>query len=56
MEFVTITWFDDMEAVRAFSPDGARGAVVPAAARELLSRFDARTAHYEVVLAPGEEG
>jgi len=52
VEFVTITWFDDEDAVRAFSHDGARGAVVPSAARALLSRFDDRSAHYEVVLEP----
>jgi hypothetical protein len=52
VEFVTITWFDSEDAVRAFAgPDGAR-AVVPDAARALLSRFDERSAHYEMVLAP----
>lgn len=54
--FVTITWFDDMKAVRAFSHDGDRGAVVPDAARTLLTRFDARSAHYEAVILPGEPG
>jgi hypothetical protein len=28
-------------------------AVVPAKARELLSRFDARSSHYQVLLEPG---
>lgn len=52
VEFVTITWFEDLEAVRAFSHDGARGAVVPDAARALLSRFEDRSAHYDAVLLP----
>lgn len=54
VEFVTITWFDSMEAVRAFSSDDGRGAVVPDRARRLLKRFDARSAHYEVVGTPEE--
>ncbi len=54
VEFVTITWFDSMEAVRAFSHDGARGAVVPPAARAVLKRFDERSAHYDTVLSPEE--
>lgn len=54
IEFVTITWFASEEAVRAFAgPDDAR-AVVPDAARALLSRFDERSAHYTMVLAPDE--
>lgn len=50
VEFVTITTFDSMDAVRAFSDDGERGAVVPPEARALLSRWDVRAAHYEMVL------
>jgi heme-degrading monooxygenase HmoA len=54
VEFVTITWFASDEAVRAFAgPDDAR-AVVPDAARALLSRFDERSAHYTLVLSPDE--
>lgn len=52
VEFVTITWFDSAEAVRAFAgPDDGR-AVVPDAARALLSRFDDRSAHYELLVSP----
>ena len=54
VEFVTITWFTSDEAVRAFAgPDDAR-AVVPDAARALLTRFDERSAHYALVLSPDE--
>lgn len=54
VEFVTITWFESEEAVRAFAgPDDAQ-AVVPDAARRLLSRFDQRSAHYTLVLSPDE--
>lgn len=53
VEFVTVTTFDSLADARGFSQDGARGAVVPPAARELLSRWDGDSAHYEVVLEPG---
>ena len=53
VEFVTIMWFDSLEAVRAFAGDDYAVAVVPPKARQLLSRFDARSSHYEVVEAPG---
>ncbi|HEU0054692.1 MAG TPA: hypothetical protein VFQ39_16010 [Longimicrobium sp.] len=48
VEFVTIMWFDSIDAVRAFAGDDHEAAVVPPAARALLSRFDARSAHYDV--------
>ena len=47
-EFVTMMWFDSLDAVRAFAGDDYEVAVVPAAARALLDHFDARSAHYEV--------
>jgi len=53
MEFMTIMQFDSLEAVRAFAGEQYEEAVVPAKARQLLSRFDARSAHYDkVVLSP----
>jgi len=48
VEFVTVMWFDSMEAVRAFAGEDLEVAVVPARARALLSRFDQRSQHYEV--------
>jgi heme-degrading monooxygenase HmoA/ketosteroid isomerase-like protein len=48
VEFVTLMWFDSIDAVRAFAGTDYEVAVVPAAARALLQRFDARSAHYEV--------
>ena len=48
VEFVTIMWFDSIDAVRAFAGDDYEAAVVPPKARALLSRFDARSQHYEV--------
>ena len=48
VEFVTVMWFDSIEAVRAFAGEDYEAAVVPKKARGLLSRFDARSQHYEV--------
>jgi heme-degrading monooxygenase HmoA len=48
VEFVTLMWFESLEAVRAFAGEDYEAAVVPPAARALLQRFDARSAHYDV--------
>jgi len=48
VEFVTIMWFDSIEAVRTFAGEDYEAAVVPPKARAVLSRFDARSQHYEV--------
>lgn len=48
VEFVTVMWFDSLDAVKAFAGDDHEAAVVPAKARPLLSRFDPRSQHYEV--------
>ena len=48
VEFVTVMWFDSLEAVRAFAGDDHEQAVVPMTARALLARFDERSQHYQV--------
>ncbi|HBY97679.1 MAG TPA: antibiotic biosynthesis monooxygenase [Chloroflexi bacterium] len=48
VEFVTVMWFDSLEAVRDFAGEEYEVAVVPLKARALLARFDARSQHYEV--------
>ena len=50
VEFVTLTIFDSMDAVREFAGEDYEVAVVPPEARRLLSRFDERSAHYEIRL------
>jgi len=52
VEFVTIMWFDSLDAVRAFAGENYEQAVVPPKARAVLSRFDAVSAHYETVVSP----
>jgi heme-degrading monooxygenase HmoA len=48
VEFVTIMWFDSLQAVRDFAGEDYEQAVVPPKARAVLTRFDARSQHYEV--------
>jgi hypothetical protein len=48
VEFITVMWFDSLDAVREFAGDDYEKAVVPPEARVLLSRFDERSQHYEV--------
>ncbi len=48
IEFATIMWFDDLEAVKSFVGEDHEVSHVPAAARAVLSRFDERAIHYEV--------
>ena len=52
VEFVTITWFDSRESVRAFAGEDYETAVVEPAARALLTSFDVRSRHYEALLIP----
>ena len=52
VEFVTLTFFDSLEAVRAFAGVDYKTAVVPPEARKLLSRFDQESVHYDVVSQP----
>ncbi|SRR6266511_3853795 len=50
VEFITLTRFDSLDAVRAFAGDDYERAVIVDEAHRLLSRFDERSAHYETVL------
>jgi heme-degrading monooxygenase HmoA len=52
--FVTITMFDDMDAVQRFAGDDYTRAVIHPAARRILTRFDERSVHYETVLNPAD--
>jgi heme-degrading monooxygenase HmoA len=48
VEFVVIMWFGSLEAVKRFAGEDYKHAYVPPKAREVLSRFDDRSQHYEV--------
>ena len=48
VEYVTIMWFDSWDAVKQFAGEDYEQAYVPAAAQEVLARFDERSQHYEI--------
>jgi heme-degrading monooxygenase HmoA len=48
VEFVTLTHFDSLDAIRAFAGDDLEKAHIAPEARDLLSRWDERVAHYEL--------
>jgi len=49
VEFLTLMWFDSLDAIKAFVGDDHEVAHVPDAARAVLARFDQRAAHFEVL-------
>jgi len=54
VEFITITQFDDMDAVRRFAGEDFTRAVIHPPARKILVRFDERSVHYETVLTAAQ--
>lgn len=52
VQFVTMTMFESLDAVRAFAGEDYERAVILPEARALLERFDERSAHYETVVKP----
>jgi len=52
VEFVTITLFTSLDAVRRFAGDDYETAVLHPQAAGLLSRYDAKSVHYEIRITP----
>ena len=48
IEFITIMFFDSLDAVRDFAGEDYERAHVPPEARKVLARFDERSQHYEI--------
>ena len=48
VEFITIMWFDSLDAVRVFAGEEYEKSVVPPKARKVLKRFDEKIQLYEV--------
>jgi heme-degrading monooxygenase HmoA len=46
-EFVSLTFFDDLDAIRAFAGPDYETAVVADEARDVLVQFDDHVGHYE---------
>jgi hypothetical protein len=53
-QFATALLLDGMDSVREFAGDDYELAYVPDNAREVLARYDERSAHFEVLLTPDE--
>jgi heme-degrading monooxygenase HmoA len=51
-EFLVVTLFDSLAAVRAFAGADYEVPVIEPEAARLLSRGDERAAHYDVVILP----
>ena len=49
VEFMTLMWFDSLDALKAFMGDDYEAAHVPAEAQAVLADFDKRSAHYRVL-------
>jgi antibiotic biosynthesis monooxygenase (ABM) superfamily enzyme len=49
VEFLTLMWFDSLNAIEAFVGEDYEVAHVPETARAVLARFDQRVAHFEVL-------
>ena len=49
VEFMTLMWFDDLAAVKAFMGEDYSVAHVPESGRRVLARFDERSTHFDVL-------
>jgi heme-degrading monooxygenase HmoA len=49
VEFMTLMWFDTLAAVKGFMGEDYEAAHVPPQAQAVLTDFDRRSAHYEVL-------
>jgi hypothetical protein len=54
VEFSTIMIFDSIESVGEFAGADYERSYVPDRAREILMRFDERSAHHEVLMTPDQ--
>ena len=52
VEFVTVMLWDSLEALRCFAGNDYEQAIVPVERRKLLSHYDERSAHYEILMHP----
>ena len=50
VDFVVITLWESMEAIRAFTGPNTDVAVIASDAQALLSRYDRQATHYEVAM------
>jgi heme-degrading monooxygenase HmoA len=53
VEFITIMFWESIEAIRAVAGSDYETAVIPEERRKYLARYDAKAAHYEVASVHG---
>ena len=53
VEFITIMLWDSLDAIRAVAGPDYETAVIPQERRKYLSRYDPKSAHYEIVSTHG---
>ena len=53
VEFITIMVFDSIESIKAVAGPDYETAVVPEERRKYLTRWDAKSAHYEIASVHG---
>jgi heme-degrading monooxygenase HmoA len=49
VEFLVVTVWKSLDAIRSFSGDDPESAVVPAKVQQMMIEYDRRPRHYEVV-------
>jgi heme-degrading monooxygenase HmoA len=53
VEFVTITMFESLDAVKSFAGEDYETPVIEPEAQRLLSHYEDRAVHYDHVVVPG---
>jgi heme-degrading monooxygenase HmoA len=56
VEFITIMLWDSIDAIRAVAGKDYETAVIPQERRRYLSRYDAKSVHYQIVSIHKPEG
>ena len=56
VEFITIMLWDSIDAIRAVAGKDYETAVIPQERRRYLSRYDAKSVHYQIVSIHNPEG
>jgi heme-degrading monooxygenase HmoA len=56
VEFITIIFWESLDAIRAVAGADYETAVIPAERRKYLARYDARASHYEIASVHGLAG
>lgn len=56
VEFMTMTIFENLEAVKQFAGEDYTKPIVQGLAQRLLRRADARATHFQIVVTPTQSG